>query len=197
MKKSILIRGCLSVYKYPCFLLLCRGETWIKLRRDASRYLRTDECLLSKFMVFSYLILNKNLASIFLFRIKQNRILYFICSFLYCHNRNIEILTPPHMVGGGLVIYHNIGSILRAKSIGNDVTISQGVTIGAGGDWQDTRKDNIPTIGDNVLIATNSVVIGDIVVGDNAVIGAGTVVTKNVPDGAVVVGNSQRIIKQK
>lgn len=101
------------------------------------------------------------------------------------------------MVGGGLVIYHNIGSILRAKSIGNDVTISQGVTIGAGGDWQDTRKDNIPTIGDNVLIATNSVVIGDIVVGDNAVIGAGTVVTKNVPDGAVVVGNSQRIIKQK
>ena len=45
------------------------------------------------------------------------------------------------------------------------------------------------------MIATNAIVIGDVIIGDNAIIGAGAVVTKDVPENAIVVGNPQKIIK--
>lgn len=54
---------------------------------------------------------------------------------------------------------------------------------------------NKPSIGNNVMITTNAIVIGNINIGDNAIIGAGAVVTKDVPPNAVVVGNPQRILK--
>jgi putative colanic acid biosynthesis acetyltransferase WcaB len=54
-----------------------------------------------------------------------------------------------------------------------------------------------PVIGDNVEIGSNVVIIGDISIGDGAIVGAGSVVTKDVPAHAVVVGNPARIIKFK
>ena len=66
--------------------------------------------------------------------------------------------------------------------IGNDVTIFQGVTIGG------SRGKGVPMIGDNVVLAVGAIVIG------NVFVGAGTVVTKDVADGAVVVGNPARVI---
>jgi putative colanic acid biosynthesis acetyltransferase WcaB len=52
-----------------------------------------------------------------------------------------------------------------------------------------------PKIGNNVDIGANVVIIGAITVGDNAVIGAGSVVVKDIPEGAVVVGNPARVIR--
>ena len=51
-------------------------------------------------------------------------------------------------------------------------------------------------IGNNVRICTGAIVLGEIHVGDNVTIGAGSVVVKNVPDNCVVVGNPARIVKQ-
>ena len=65
--------------------------------------------------------------------------------------------------------------------IGKHVLIFQGVTIGSG-------TGGIPTIGDNVVICSGAKVIGGIHVGSNVIIGANSVVTHDVPDGAVVVG---------
>lgn len=197
ISRKIKLLGILHFYKYPIFLMGCKGDVWQKIRMDASRYLRVDINKLSKFDVFSYMMLNKNLASIYLFRIRPQKIFSLFCSFIFSHNRCIEIICHPSRVGGGLIIYHNIGAVLRAKSIGINATISQGVTVGAGGDWNDTRKDNIPTIGDNVMIASNAVVIGEITIGNNAIVGAGAIITKSIPNGAVVVGNPQKIIRQQ
>ena len=72
--------------------------------------------------------------------------------------------------------------------IGNDVTIFQGVTIGG------SRGKGVPMIGDNVVLAVGAIVIGNVNIGDNVFVGAGTVVTKDVADGAVVVGNPARVI---
>ena len=197
MSKQLLLRGILFSFKYPLFMLLGGGrkDVFRKLQRDASRYLRVEPSSLSSFDVFSYLITNRNLASIYLARIRNYTFSWLLARVFFSYNRNVEIIVPINNIGPGLVILHNIGAVVRAKSLGEDVTISQGVTLGAGGDWNDTRKDNIPTIGDRVLIATNALVIGEITIGSDAVIGAGAVITKDIQKGDVVVGNPQRVIK--
>jgi len=196
MKKSLLLRGVLSIWKYPLYSLACNNSVFIKFRRDTSRRFRCQEESIGKFEAFCRLLQEKNLATVFLARISDRKWIYLIMSFFFSHNKNIEILTTPDKIGAGLIVYHNLGSVLRAKSIGENVTVSQGVTIGAGGGWSDTDKDNIPTIGNGVLIATNAIIIGNITVGDESIIGAGAVITKDVPPGVVVVGNPQRIIKK-
>ena len=57
-----------------------------------------------------------------------------------------------------------------------------GVVIGRNG-------NDFPIIGDNVYIASNSTVIGKITIGNNVIVGAGSVVTKDITDNSIVVGN--------
>ena len=52
-----------------------------------------------------------------------------------------------------------------------------------------------PVIGDNVYIAANATVIGGVNIGNNVIVGAGSVVIKDIPDNSVVVGNPARIIR--
>lgn len=197
MRNSRMIRGVLSAYKYPIFLMVGGGrkDVFERVQRDASRYYRVFPSELSTFQVFCCVISNKNLASIFLTRIRNKLIPWLLARLFFSYNKNIEIIVPIDKIGAGLVVLHNIGAVIRAKSLGEDVTISQGVTCGAGGDWNDTRQDNIPTIGSRVLIATNALVIGEVTIGDDSVVGAGAVITKDVQNGDVVVGNPQRVIK--
>ena len=66
------------------------------------------------------------------------------------------------------------------------------VTIGAKGPSSD---QNVPTIGDNVYIGAAATLLGDIDVGNNSVIGAGSVVTKSVGEGMIVAGNPAQNIQ--
>jgi serine O-acetyltransferase len=89
-----------------------------------------------------------------------------------------------------LFIQHGICTIIAAKTIGENCFINQQVTIG----YKD--KMNSPTIGNNVVIASGSKVIGGVTIGDNVTIGANAVVVKNVPENCVVVGVPAYIIKR-
>lgn len=101
---------------------------------------------------------------------------------------------PTCKLGDGVILNHNgLGSVLWAKSIGDNTQIWQNVTLGAG--KADVYEDAFPTIGKNVKIYTGSVVIGNITVGDGAVVGANSVVTHDVPPNAVVVGAPARVIR--
>ncbi|MBR0406929.1 MAG: hypothetical protein IJI53_02720 [Clostridia bacterium] len=91
------------------------------------------------------------------------------------------------------MFYHNMGRVIDLYSCGDNLTVSQGVTIGLGKTNDSGRKS--PIIGNNCSIATNSVVFGPIIIGDNVVIGAGSVVNKDVPANCTVVGNPARIIR--
>lgn len=102
----------------------------------------------------------------------------------------IEILGH---IGEGLLITHNLGSIINVTRAGENLSVSQGVTIGAGKANAEGR--NTPIIGNNVKVLTNAVVFGGIDIGDNVTIGAGTVLFTSVPDNYTVVGNPGRIIK--
>lgn len=89
-------------------------------------------------------------------------------------------------IGRGFCIGHFSGIVISPKAvIGDNCNISQNVTIGVAGKGEDR---GVPTIGNGVYIGAGAVVIGKIKIGENVAIGANAVVTKDVPDNAVVVG---------
>jgi serine O-acetyltransferase len=93
-------------------------------------------------------------------------------------------------IGPGFFIQHGFASIIQARSIGRNFHVNQQVTIGYNG------PDKIPVIGNNVSIRAGAIVLGAITVGDNAVIGAGAVVTKDVPANCVVAGVPAKVVRE-
>ena len=92
-------------------------------------------------------------------------------------------------IAGGLVFPHYSCIVINgAATIGKNCTILQGVTIGG-----DENYD-VPKIGDNCVFAAGAKVIGNVVIGNNVLIGAGAVVTKDIPDYAVAVGVPAKVI---
>ena len=109
------------------------------------------------------------------------------CRFL----TGIEI-HPGATIGDGLFIDHGTGIVIgETAEIGKNVTLYQGVTLGGTGKEKGKRH---PTIGNNVVIATGAKVLGSFKVGDHAKIGAGSVVLKEVPPYATVVGIPGRVV---
>ncbi|HVV49893.1 MAG TPA: serine acetyltransferase [Polyangia bacterium] len=87
-------------------------------------------------------------------------------------------------IGAGFYVGHSGGIVISSEAvIGRNCSISQGVTIGAGG--QGARK-GVPTVGDDVYIAPGACLYGRIRIGNNVKIGANAVIYKDVPDNAVV-----------
>lgn len=110
--------------------------------------------------------------------------------FLYKLNRDKKFLQIPKTVkiGYGLYIGHFSSIVINpAAVIGNNVNLSQFLTIG-------TNNGKAAVIGDNVYIGPNVCIVGDISIGNNVTIGAGSVVTKSIPDNATAVGNYAKVI---
>ena len=108
------------------------------------------------------------------------------------HRTGIEI-HPGAKIGRRLVIDHGMGIVIgETAEIGDDCLIYHGVTLGGTG--KDSGKRH-PTIGNNVLIGTGAKVLGPFKVGDNARIAANSVVLREVPPNATVVGVPGRIVR--
>lgn len=100
---------------------------------------------------------------------------------------------PGAKIGYGVVIDHGMGVVIgETAEIGNHVLIYQGVTLGGTGKDKGKRH---PTICDGVMISAGAKVLGPFTVGKNARIGAGSIVLKEVPPNATVVGVPGRIVK--
>ncbi len=101
---------------------------------------------------------------------------------------------PGAKVGRNLFIDHGMGVVIGETSvIGDNVTMYQGVTLGGKGGAEKGAKRH-PTIEDGVIIGAGAQVLGDIVMGQGAKIGANAVVTGEVPAGCTVVGNPARLV---
>jgi serine O-acetyltransferase len=99
---------------------------------------------------------------------------------------------PGAKIGRRLFIDHGMGVVIGETSqVGDDVTLYQGVTLGGTGKEHGKRH---PTLEDNVVVGGGAKILGNITVGKNCRIGAGSVVLRNVPDNSTVVGVPGHII---
>jgi serine O-acetyltransferase len=100
---------------------------------------------------------------------------------------------PGAKIGRRLFIDHGMGVVIgETTEIGDDCLIYKGVVLGG---TTLERKKRHPTLGNRVIIGSNSTVLGAITIGDGARIGSGSVVVKPVPAGATVVGVPGRIVE--
>lgn len=99
---------------------------------------------------------------------------------------------PGARIGRRLFIDHGMGVIIGETTVmGDDITLYQGVTLGGTGKEKGKRH---PTIGSKVVIGAGAKVLGNISVGENCRIGAGSVVLHDVPENCTVVGVPGRIV---
>jgi serine O-acetyltransferase len=137
--------------------------------------------------------------------------LHAICAYRFTHwlwNHQLKLLArwlsqvarlltgieihPGAQIGRRLFIDHGMGVVIGETAIvGDDVTLYQGATLGGTGKEKLKRH---PTIGNGVVIGAGAKILGNIRVGDNSRVGAGSVVLRDVPDDSTVVGVPGHII---
>ena len=109
---------------------------------------------------------------------------------LYTLNRSKKriVLPPETQVGYGLYIGHGGPIVVHPSAvIGSNVNLSQFTTIGS-------NRGQAATIGDCTYIGPNVCIVENVRIGSNVTIGAGSVVTKDIPDNATAVGNYAKVI---
>lgn len=119
-------------------------------------------------------------ASPLLYRLGIAKIIsLFIRIFFSCQ------ISPGVTVGQRLILaYGGLGIVIHGESIiGDDVSIGAHVTLGG-----NLGKGGVPQIGNRVFIGPGAKILGPIKIGEDSIIGANSVVTKDVPSGSVVAG---------
>ena len=130
----------------------------------------------------------KEFRNLFIYR-NNHRWIYKRWAALWYRPMNTLFIETP-VIGGGLYIQHGFATIIAAKSIGENCWINQQVTIGYTG-------KGCPMIGNNVVITCGAKVLGDITIGDGAIIGANAVVVKNVEKDVVMGGVPAKVIRRR
>lgn len=164
------------------------------IREDVAHVLERDPAVKSRLEVY---LCYSGLHAVWLYRINHQiwkrqylllaRWLSQVARFL----TGIEI-HPGAEIGHRLFVDHGVGVVIGETSgVGDDVTLYQGVTLGGAGKEQGKRH---PTIGDNVVIGSGAKVLGNITVGRNCRVSAGSVVLRSVPEDSTVVGVPGHII---
>jgi serine O-acetyltransferase len=164
------------------------------IREDVATVMERDPAAKSRLEVF---LCYSGLHAVWFYRINHwlwNHGFFLIGRFFSQIARfltGIEI-HPGAKIGRRLFIDHGVGVVIGETAVvGNDVTLYQGVTLGGTGKELGKRH---PTIEDNVVVGGGAKILGNITVGKNCRIGAGSVVLRNVPEDSTVVGVPGHII---
>lgn len=140
-------------------------------------------------------IFNRSFNYMFWFRLGQSKPWFVRWPAMVAH-RCLTLRYGVHIplqvkVGFGLYIGHGMGLIVNPTTrIGNNCNLSQFTTIGS-------NHNNAAHIGDNVYIGPSVCIIEHVVIGNDATIGAGAVVVKDVPPGATAAGVPAKVISHK
>ena len=167
-----------------------------RMKEDMEVVFEQDPAARTNFEVF---LTYSGLHAVWFHRIAHvfyNKRLFFLARAISQFSRfitGVEI-HPGAKIGRRLFIDHGMGVVIgETCEIGNNVTIFQGVTLGGTGKEKGKRH---PTVLDNALISTGAKVLGSLTIGENAKIGGGSVVLKDVPANSTVVGIPGRVVIQ-
>ena len=112
-----------------------------------------------------------------------------------CHSKTGADIHPGAEIGKSFFIDHATGVVIGETAvIGDHVMIYQGVTLGGVSTSKGKRH---PTLGNNVVVGTGAIILGNINIGNNVRVGAGSVVLKDIPDDSTVVGIPGEVVKHK
>ena len=116
--------------------------------------------------------------------------LYFLARWVNHFSRFLTAIDihPGAKIGKNFFIDHGFVVIGETAEIGDNVTMYQGSTLGGTNPTNGVGGKRHPTIGDDVIISLGAAVLGPILVGKGARVGANAIVTKEVPEGATMVG---------
>ena len=152
-----------------------------KLLLDLKRWKKVLNIKGNDRYILSYLLFRyKEFRNLFIYRNRLRKI--FKCWIKIWYKPMESLYIEAKEIEGGLFIQHGFSTMISAEYIGKNCWINQQVTIG----FKDNTKP--PRIGDNVTITCGAKVLGNIKVGNNSVIGANSVVVKDVEDGTTMVG---------
>ncbi|MFI7741637.1 serine O-acetyltransferase [Kocuria rhizosphaericola] len=118
---------------------------------------------------------------------------------MYLQSRVAEVFAmdihPGASIGSGVFVDHATGVVIGETAVvGDDVSILQNVTLGGTGKESGDRH---PKIRSGVLLAAGAKVLGNVIVGEDAKIGAGSVVLGAVPAGTTAVGIPARVVRSR
>ncbi len=163
-------------------------SVWKLIKSDCFRY--CSRCKM-KDILWSYFTIRSFKYSFWMRIAESNSKIRYVAKFFRRHysiKYGLQIFGKN--IGYGLRIGHACGTIVNPKTIiGNNCTVCQFTTIGE-------SYGKAPIIGDNVYIAPGCNIMGPIRIGSNVLIGAGSVITKDIEDNCVVVGNPGRVIRK-
>jgi len=170
---------------WPIYALYRLSPARKVLDGDIERWRSREKVSWSGALAFFALMGHEGFRSVVYYRIPEARFFRWLAG---AGVPALYINTPD--IGPGLYFQHGFATIVHARSIGRNCFINQQVTVGFHG------EEHAPVIGNNVSIRAGAKVIGELTVGDNAIVGAGAVVTKSVPPDCVVVGNPAYIVRK-
>lgn len=180
---SVIIKSILCVFA-DLMYFFSGAELKAVIDSDVSRNMKWDrnrDRLKGRLMRLNHLLLTKReFRSIFYYRVKRHRCLIALSRVFLPDARAIEFGDGD--IGGGLMVSH-FHSVICPKKAGKNFRVGPGAVIDSA------------VFGDNVYVASNSTVIGEISVGSNVIIGAGSVVTGDMESNGVYVGNPAKLIK--
>jgi len=172
---------------FACFIL---HKNRTLLIQDLEVWIKRSNLSPSYFISLIYLLRRNNyFRNIFYYRIDS------FCAFflnLYLPENKSFIISRQAQIEGGFFAYHPYGTIINARYIGRGCTVRHLSTFGNKSD----DNQMVPTILDNVTFGASVTVIGDIVIGSNSIIGAGSIVTRDIPSDSVAAGNPARVLKK-
>lgn len=184
MIKFLTYLNALRFWPHLLVFLLGKNEKMIDDLEAYSKHYQKNGSKAYRFLYFIFM--NKGFRNLFYFRMGKASLLI---SWLGKGYDNFHISKKAN-VAGGILLFHPFGTLMDCVSIGKGCRITHNVSAAV------KEEGKGAVVGENVELNPCCILVGNVHVGNNCIIGPGAVIHKDVPDNCVVVGNPAMILKK-